>query len=523
MYTPNISPEGEPLGGINMTDWDGGADMSYTLTHPYYTSAYRIEDERIAIDDAVWGRCDIGAEPGDEVFLDLVGNSAIARLQGIEQLTLPKSMTTIPGTSEFSRWEHVWGSVVLTRKLGERAGIGHAELRRQELRALLSDVGQWAFSHLGDWIFQGMGGPEDAHDLRQAEFLSRVGIKDIVENHGYDLDGLLVQGQEDDWVECASPDLCVDRIDFGAREVLRWLAGEPDLIRLKDNSNHDMPFSIDDESRVVMESKDIAKLFTKAYMLLSTEHWQEPVHRLQLQLLQELVKYAVVHDDVTMMSWPDYGMYHPMDMLMSVDDDFNASMHMVDSHQWLFYDITAEIGRSRRNIFRLVRADELFSFLREGEAEKMPDPIQGTNWRSRHHPIMPSRVEIIPVETTDDVDDFDQNPYALDFELPPLKARWIDPLYRDAKGKTKRLSEEDEPVAALLAHQKELMSRRYVGRLLLNPQHREILRTALEDNRVGWQEAQSRPHMPADTFRRNFESAAGLGIARRLTRIDWQR
>ena len=26
MYTPNISPEGEPLGGINMTDWDGGAD-----------------------------------------------------------------------------------------------------------------------------------------------------------------------------------------------------------------------------------------------------------------------------------------------------------------------------------------------------------------------------------------------------------------------------------------------------------------------------------------------------------------
>lgn len=523
MYSSEISPEGEPLGGYSMSDWDGVPDSSYALSHPYTFSAYRIEDSRIAIDDAVWGRCDIGAEPGDEVFLDLVGNSAIARLQGIEQLTLPKSMTTIPGTSEFSRWEHVWGSVVLTRKLGERAGIKHAELRRQELRALLSDVGQWAFSHLGDWIFQGMGGPEDAHDLRQAEFLSRIGIKDIVEDNGYDLDSLLVQGQEDDWVECDSPDLCVDRIDFGAREVLRWLGGEPDLNRLKDNSNHSMPFEIDGDGRVVMESKGIAKLFTKAYMLLSTEHWQEPVHRLQLQLLQEIVKYAVVHDDVTMMSWPDYGMYHPKDMLMSVDDDFTASMHMVDSHQWLFHDITSEIGRSRRNIFRMIRADELFSFLRDDAAEEMPDPILGTSWQSRHHPIMPSRVEIIPVQTVSDVDDFDQNPYAIDFELPPLKARWIDPLYKDTDGKIKRLSEEDDAVAALLAHQKELMSRRYVGRLLLNPQHREILKTALEENRTGWQEAQSRPPMPDATFRRNFETAAGLGIAKRLTHVDWQR
>jgi len=522
MYTNDISPEGEPLGGYRLTDWDGSPDISYQLTHPYSFSAYRIEDGRIAIDDAVWGRCDIGQAPGDEVLLDLVSHPAVARLQAIEQLTLPKPMATIPGTTEFSRWEHVWGSVVLTRKLGERAGINPEELRTLELRALLSDVGQWAFSHLGDWIFQGMGGPEDAHDVRQAEFLAKVGIKDLIEEHGYDLDSLLVQGQVDDWVECASPDLCVDRIDFGAREVLRWLTGEPDLIRLKDNSNHAMPFAVED-GRVVMESKGIAKLFTKAYMLLSTEHWQEPVHRLQLQLLQEMVKYAIVHDDTTMMSWPEYGQYHPADMLMSVDNDFKASMHMVDSHQWLFYDIASEIGRSRRQIFRMVRADELFSFLRDDGAEKMPDPVQGTNWRSRHHPLSPSSVEIIPVETVEELADFGENPYALDFDLPPLKPRWIDPLYKDSRGRTKRLSEEDGSVQALHEHQKQLMQRRYVGRILLNPQYRALLKQALEDNNDGWTEAQSRPHMPEDTFRRNFESSAGLGIAYRLTHVDWQR
>lgn len=524
MSYPNhldISPLGEPL-AMEVLLYDHGAtelDRSYTLTNPYTVSAYRVEEDRIAIDDAVWGRCNIGAEPGDEVFLKLVGEVAVARLQGIEQLTLPRFMTTIAGTSAFSRWEHVWGSVILTRQLGEEAGIAPEELRELELRALLSDVGQWAFSHLGDWILQGMGGPEDEHDQRQAQFLRKVGIADVVEEYGYDLDDLLVQRQTEDWVECATPDLCVDRVDFGAREILRWLTGEPDLMQLKKR-----PFQVNEEGQMVMKSHDMAKLFAKAYMILPTEHWQEPVHRLQLLILQEMVKFAVVHSDAIMMQpFLGGGPYHPADTLMSVDSDFTASMQTIPSHQWLLREIAENIGKDKRNIFRTVRADEIHSFLRDREASHMPDPIAGTNAKSRYHPLLPSNVEVIPVEAPDEIGDFGTNRYTLDFVLPPLKPRWIDPLYLDDRGRTKRLSETDASFASLLQQQKKLMARTYVGRILLNPQYRELLQTAMAENQQHWLAMQDLPPMPDEVFKDTFEHASRFGIGTRLTRIDWQR
>ncbi len=507
---------GEKLGRYVALGPPSEQDYSQIPITPYALSSYEIADDYILINDAVWGSCRIGEEPGDEVFLDLVGETAIQRLQGIEQLTLPRFMTTIPGTSEFSRWEHVWGALVLTRQLGKEAGIDARQLRIYELRAFLSDVQQGAFSHLRDWMLQGMGGSEDQHDDDQPEFFRRIGLDVVLNRHGYELEEVLVKGQKYDWTERPSPDLCTDRLDFGVRESFRWLANEPNIMQMSRR-----PFHVE-EDQIVMDSREIAKLFSKTYMLLATEHWQEPVHRLQLLLLQEMVRYALVHGDAAMMN-DRMGLYHPADVLMSVDEDFTASMVMAYSHQWLLHDLASHIGRERRMVARMVRSQELMSFLGREVSDTLPNPVVAGNWQGKTHPLSPSNVEIIPVDTTSDVDDYGQLPNALDFELPPLKPRWIDPLFKDEAGKTRRLSEADDTVAGLIEQLQGYLKQRYVGRVFLNPQHRELLETAITKNQEAWEEMLDRPRMPDEVFRSSFEHAAGYGIAKRLTLIDWLR
>ncbi|MBI3624377.1 hypothetical protein HY218_01960 [Candidatus Saccharibacteria bacterium] len=272
-------------------------DASHVFNNPIELSSYRLESDQIRIHDAVWGEAKIGDESGDEVFFALLDHPVIRRLQGIEQLTLPKPMTTIAGTSEFSRWEHAWGSVILTRKLAAPLNLAPREQRVKEIRTFLSDSSHWAFSHLGDWIFQGSGGAEDEHDQEQRAFLIKTGVAELLNEFGYSLDEILVLSEHEDWVEAKTPDLCVDRVDYGAREMLRWLTRSPELL----GAINEFPFFVDGQGRLVITSEKAAVLFTKAFLLLSTEHWQEPSHRLQERLLEEMVKHAIAYHEPSFM------------------------------------------------------------------------------------------------------------------------------------------------------------------------------------------------------------------------------
>src|SRR5665213_2806915 len=93
-------------------------------TDVYAVSDYTFHDGRIEIYDAVWGRCEIGSEPGDEVLLELSKNPLVRRTMSIEQLTLDKYIETLPNAALFSRWEHLWGSVAFVRAKTEDLGLG---------------------------------------------------------------------------------------------------------------------------------------------------------------------------------------------------------------------------------------------------------------------------------------------------------------------------------------------------------------------------------------------------------------
>lgn len=130
---------------------DFSIEEQYFVGDPDWLPECRLYNEKIEIDDPVWGCEEIGDQKYDYILIELAKNKALTRLNDIEQLTLPRNYTTIPNTSLFKRWEHVWGSVILTRQiirnnnaLFDSSSPRHIDPEtalKMQIRTLLSDVG----------------------------------------------------------------------------------------------------------------------------------------------------------------------------------------------------------------------------------------------------------------------------------------------------------------------------------------------------------------------------------------------
>src|SRR3990167_8691978 len=242
--------------------------------------------------DQVWamGRHDsleLGRSPEEAVLTELFYSNPSRRLQAIEQLTLPPIYSTIPNTGAFSRFEHVWGSALFVKKMAEKNGLGTAETVKLQLRTVVSDIAHTTGSHLGDWLFQFVGGDEDQHDKELATYLEATGINDMLQRYGVDPRQILSPAAVD-WVEAPAPDLCVDRVDYGVREINRW----NDVAYWQNFSADD--FVITPENMLAMTDQRRARIFSEAYLLLSEEHWSEPTHKFieELLLLRTKLFYA---------------------------------------------------------------------------------------------------------------------------------------------------------------------------------------------------------------------------------------
>jgi hypothetical protein len=95
----------------------GQYEQNYTIEGTLMRGSYEIGDRHMRIHDTVWGTEYIGEQPYDQLLIQLARTPLFRRLQSIEQLTLPVDYTTMPNSMYFSRWEHIWGSVVFVRKM----------------------------------------------------------------------------------------------------------------------------------------------------------------------------------------------------------------------------------------------------------------------------------------------------------------------------------------------------------------------------------------------------------------------
>lgn len=493
-------------------------------------STYECREDlgQIKINDPVWGDCYIGDRPGDDIFVELYTNPLLQRSLGIEQLTLPKHFATMPGTTDMSRWEHLWGSVAFTRKMIEKAEAnGRIFEPRQvtvwQLRTLVSDLGHTAFSHLGDWLFQGYGGDEDQHDKELMDVLDVGQITDVLQSHGYSPEEIVFPNIED-WVECPAPDLCVDRVDYGAREISRWVTD------YKPSSEWQNRFELDDQLRIIMPNKQEAKAFALEFAVLATEHWGHPVHSLQEHLFGELVKSIVASEELRSIEW--YGINHPRDLMLTIDYDVNVSSRCVGELNHDLFGLMLDIARAQRKIFAHGREDEIQSFVslnstyedpsKFEHAKDFPHPLQARHWSTRYVGVKPNNIAFVPVKSKDDLKDFDLLPHTLDIFLPPFKPRYIDPLYYGEDKTIVRLSETDMRFAQLLEQQKAIQRQAYVARVYADPDFVASIRGKIDRVNEEWQEQLKKPRADREDLRESLKYVGLLAVGGSTGRVSWQ-
>lgn len=505
-------------------------DQHYTTAQQIRTVAeYECREDlgKTRINDPVWGKSEIGDREGDEVFTELYTNSLLQRSIGIEQLTLPRHFATMPGSTEMSRWEHAWGSVVFVRKMIEKSEAAGRRFEPREvlawqLRTFVSDLGHTAFSHLGDWLFQGFGGSEDQHDAELMQVLEVGGVADVLKRYGFEPEEIVFPDTED-WIECPSPDLCVDRIDYGAREISRWVHG------YRPSEDWLNRFELDDHQRIVMPDKTEARAFGLEFALLATEHWGHPVHRLQEHLFGELVRSIIADEELSSIMWD--GVHHPRDLLYTIDYDVNASTRAVGELNHDLFGVMLDLARSQRKIFAHGRQAEIQAFLRLNttyddpnmfeEARDFPDPLEARSWTTRYTGVKPNNVTFIPVETPDEVTDFDKLPYTFDLFLPAFKPRSIDPLYYDEGGKVVRLSEQDHRYAQLLQQQRATQRQPYVARLYADPAVVAVLKTKMRAVNAIWREKLTHERAATGVLAEKLRYVGELAVARSGGAIRW--
>lgn len=237
------------------------------------------------IDDRLYGTFEFDADvPGDKLLIDLLMSEPVQRLQYIQQLILPEQFATRPETADFTRLEHSIGCMLLARKLG-----GSIE---QQTRALLHDVAQTAFSHLGDWLKQGMDGPDNHHDDIQIEYMKQWGIDEVFAANGFDFDSFF-ESPPADFVERPAPDLCVDRVDYSLREFARWTCPD-DVARLVDEL-------VVKDDMIAFTSHESAVIFADGYEQLFLWHWAHDEHavreKLFLTMIQQGIEEGVITED----------------------------------------------------------------------------------------------------------------------------------------------------------------------------------------------------------------------------------
>lgn len=271
-------------------------------------------------------------------------------------------------------------------------------------------------------------------------------------------------------------------------------------------------FRINEDNMLEITNKEFATEYAKSHNLLSTEHHMQPVHRMQLLLIQTAVKSALLSghfsDGIPLSHRP-----HPRDRLYGVDSDFRFAFR--DWERINLSTLMGAIGLSQRQIFCMARKNDLSHTLHE---YKFPDPLQPYTWQSERYGLVAPSIEL---ESTDSPhDNIEITDGGVNIGLSPLKARSIDPLVRNGD-KAERLSSMDAKFADYRNDQAKYMSLGYNALLLVNKKSASYLYDMFQSTNERWQEEIKRPRNPKD-LREIIKQAELYGAGHRLEVItDW--
>ncbi len=229
------------------------------------------------IKDRIYG----SVEVVEQVIIDLLGSSSLARLKGINQAGPSKYLYP---WKNISRYDHSIGVMLLLKSFG-------ASLEAQ-IAGLLHDLPHTAFSHVIDYVFE-----SEDHTYHEKYFRQMVETGDIVhilKSHNIAIE--TIDPEKHPLLERPIPDICADRIDYALRDHFAWTQ---DFHRLQQKLNGLSVFA----REFVFKDKKSAKTFTDDYLRMDETSWSTPRELAIYKLLALAIKYALdqrilTHEDL---------------------------------------------------------------------------------------------------------------------------------------------------------------------------------------------------------------------------------
>lgn len=452
----------------------------------HYVGPYEGETPGVHLKDEFWGETFIPDSEDDGLWSALFHHNAAVRLMGIPNLTMPNFGAIIPGSHDMSRWEHAWGSVVLTRRLMDKyeqesnEKIDPIAKRNYQLATYLSDFGHTIGSHLGDWVKQGFGGPENAHDESLKAYLQRCGIAQLLEAKGITIDDVVFPEKTGGYfIEKDAPDLCVDRVDWSVRQICGRFLGRNALSAFTDLSEEFTLYRGDNnELQMACTDADFAVKYASAFALLVSEHFNHPVHNYLLRLYGIYLEQALAYDSVSgnMTHSAFHEKFNPADLLYLVDRSMLMDPEYFDSPlSQAVPGIIANIARPQREAYgpRRKKLERIVGHLATGQEVAFPE-------QSIVNTVSPPFPSLEIVKSNKVSDGQDRNPFAPRFRLNGLKSRQIDPPVITVNG-IRPISEIYRNIVPFLVDQKRILQQTHLATLRLDPKQQPSANTLFQD------------------------------------------
>lgn len=481
------------------------------------------------VNDPQLGKFTIGTGPSteDKFLYDIMTTPGMYRSLGVSQLCKDEASATIPNTAYLTRHWHTIAVTGIVEELSRRQKLTGEERIAAHLEASVDDRAHMDFSHAVELFLQRWGGGENLHEKMWPEYARYGGETEVVKKYGLKVDDRLrLRGvAPPPWVSDKAPDVDVDRLEYTIAELLLWFdhdAAAPEIrsfirqICSLDN------IAIDKEGHMAFKDKEVAQIFSKGYLLLATEHWNEPVNRIQLHLLTQAAQRIVLQRQLPWAEQVDKGeMRLPEWYLYGVDEDIVSALHENNGHTdpmlHAIHGALYPIATAERRRFARFKMQEYGNFLMDSCAADYP---------SEH--LTPKRVEFGPSHPSVSIELFESseteranapkmprlntNSDGIRYDLFPLKNRFVDPRVVVGRG-NKRLSEIDSNFKSLLQQQQRLQTMRTVVELVFASSFRDQFVSGVDSNDNSFEQLRSNQEFTGDQKRHIIRLASERAIA----------
>lgn len=386
------------------------------------------------------------------LYYELATTDAMYRAGGISQLCKDEASSTIPNAASFNRAWHVRALGFLADYYSEKAGLD-PEVRLAIHLSQLDDLAHMEFSHATEPMVQRWGGPENYHEIIWPDIARLGGVTSVLDKHNikYDEQTILIPGVKlPGWARPEKGEVGLDQLQYAITEMLLWYdndAAPPEAreaVRLLCSLDN---LEITDDGRFAFSDPEIGLLFAKGYLLLSTEHWNDPINRVQLHLLIQATQRAIVNRRIAWMDEIDKGEtrkphYYLAGIDQNIVDAMDTGPGRRDDFMYAVKNALYPIAIQERQRYRQYKVREYGHWLVDNSASDYPSEFLRPRRVDFGPPSSQVAIEMRrPAEgesTGHKIPILDEG-VGIHYRLSPLKNRYIDPLVK-YKGKHVKLS-----------------------------------------------------------------------------------